>query len=56
MFNAGRQIGPVPTHIIFDTKREAALWFSLEGAEAIALDSPLERPIPELTELPDWLR
>ena len=56
VFNAGRQIGPVPTHVIFDTKREAAVWFSLAGAEAIALDRPLERPIPELTELPGWLR
>ncbi len=56
VFNAGRQIGPVPTHIIFDTKQEAALWFSLEGAEAVALDRPLERPIPELTKLPNWLR
>jgi Icc-related predicted phosphoesterase len=56
VFNAGRQIGPVPTHVVFDTTREAAIWFSQAGAEAIALDRPLERPIPELTELPDWLR
>ncbi|MCU0833046.1 MAG: metallophosphoesterase [Chromatiaceae bacterium] len=56
VFNPGRQIGPCPTHIILDTERQSALWFSLAGNEAVALDQPLTRPVPELTELPAWLR
>ena len=56
VFNAGRQIGPSPAHIIFDTDRRMALWFSLAGAEITRLDQPLRRPLEELTALPDWLR
>jgi len=56
IFNSGRQIGPLPTHVIFDTRANQALWFSLEGAETVQLDAPLVRPVPELTELPAWLR
>ncbi|MCP5363628.1 MAG: metallophosphoesterase family protein [Hyphomicrobiales bacterium] len=55
VFNAGRQPGPLPTHIIFDTDRNMALWFSLAGAEITKLDQPLCRPIEELKALPDWL-
>ena len=55
VFNAGRQIGPVPAHIIFDTERQKAAWFSLAGAESIDLSGPLHRPLPELTARPDWL-
>lgn len=39
--NAGRQIGPVPTHIIFDTDEPTASWFSLAGTEVVNLDQPL---------------
>jgi Icc-related predicted phosphoesterase len=56
VFNAGRQIGPSPAHVIFDTDEQMALWFSLAGAAAVRLDEPLKRPIPELRELPAWLR
>jgi Icc-related predicted phosphoesterase len=56
VFNPGRQIGDCPTHVVCDTERRMALWFSLAGAEAIGLDAPLTRPVPELTELPAWLR
>lgn len=56
VFNPGRQVGPCPTHIILDTDQQAALWFSLAGAEVVFLNQPLERPVPELTELPDWLK
>jgi hypothetical protein len=56
VFNPGRQIGDCPTHVICDTEQQMALWFSLAGAEAIRLDEPLPRPVPELTELPEWLR
>ena len=56
VFNPGRQIGPCPTHIVFDTDERMALWFSLAGAEVVRLDEPLKRPLPELTELPAWFR
>ena len=56
VFNPGRQIGPCPTHIVFDTDERRAFWFSLAGAEVVQLDEPLRRPVPELTELPTWFR
>jgi len=48
VFNAGRQIGPVPTHVIFDAAERKAMWFSLAGNEVVPLDEPLERPVAEL--------
>lgn len=48
VFNAGRQIGPVPTHVIFDTDERRAMWFSLAGNEVVPLDQPLTRPVAEL--------
>jgi Icc-related predicted phosphoesterase len=47
VFNAGRQIGPVPTHVIFDTGERRAMWFSLAGNEVVPLDQPLVRPLAE---------
>src|SRR6267142_2355556 len=55
VFNPGRQIGPSPTHVIFNTAESVALWFSLAGAEFVQLDQSLRRPVAELTALPDWL-
>jgi Icc-related predicted phosphoesterase len=49
VFNAGRQIGPVPSYVIFDTERREAAWLSLAGNETVRLDRPLERPLSELT-------
>jgi Icc-related predicted phosphoesterase len=37
VFNGGRQIGPVPTHIEIDTDRMLARWSSLERVEERAL-------------------
>lgn len=37
VFNPGRQIGPVPTHIVFDTERCQASWHSLMGTRTAAL-------------------
>jgi len=45
VFNAGRQIGPVPTHVIIDTDASSAAWFSLAGDEEVRLDGPLVRPL-----------
>jgi len=55
VFNSGRQIGPTPAHVVFDTARQQALWFSLAGAEITRLDEPLRRPVPDLQAMPDWL-
>jgi Icc-related predicted phosphoesterase len=54
VFNAGRQIGPTPTHIMIDTGANEAAWFSLAGAEWIALDAPLSRPFAELENVRPW--
>ena len=56
VFNPGRQPGPCPAHIILDTERQKALWFSLAGAETASLDQPLTRPVAALTEFPEWLK
>ncbi|MGH8510966.1 MAG: metallophosphoesterase family protein, partial [Gammaproteobacteria bacterium] len=49
VFNAGRQIGPCPTHVIVDLGERRAAWFSLAGNEAVNLDEPLTRPVAELS-------
>jgi Icc-related predicted phosphoesterase len=48
VFNPGRQIGPIPTHVIVDTDAQRATWFSLAGNEVAPLDQPLVRPIAQL--------
>jgi Icc-related predicted phosphoesterase len=55
LFNAGRQIGDIPTTISIDTKAGEAAWFSMEGAEAVKLDAPLIRPVEPLTAMPAWM-
>lgn len=52
VFNPGKQIGDVPTHIVVDTERNAAAWFSFEGAGVLdlAADAPTE-----MFEWPDWV-
>jgi Icc-related predicted phosphoesterase len=48
VFNPGRQIGPVPTHIVVDTGAQRASWFSLAGNQFVALDRALVTPPAEL--------
>ena len=55
VFNAGRQIGEIPTAISVETDAGEAAWFSLEGAEGVRLDLPLTRPIEQLTAMPEWM-
>ena len=38
VFNAGRQIGPVPAHIVIDLATGAATWHSMMGEESLRLD------------------
>jgi Icc-related predicted phosphoesterase len=56
VFNAGQQLGGLPTHIIIDTEAGEALWFSSAGNQVVRLGEPLEQPVPRLEAIPDWLR
>jgi hypothetical protein len=56
VFNAGQQFGAPPTHVIIDTDAGEALWFSSAGNQFVRLGAPLERPVPKLQALPDWLK
>lgn len=40
VFNAGRQIGPSPTHVVIDLAAREASWFSQAGDELVHLDAP----------------
>jgi Icc-related predicted phosphoesterase len=40
VLNAGRQIGPEPTHIVIDLEAGVARWRSLEGEAEVSLDVP----------------
>ena len=56
VFNTGQQFGAPPAHIIIDTDADEALWFSSAGNQVVRLGAPLERPVPKLQALPDWLK
>ena len=49
VFNAGRQIGPIPTCVVIDFGAERASWHSMEGVEELELDRPLGQPAAELS-------
>jgi Icc-related predicted phosphoesterase len=44
VFNAGRQIGPIPTRIELDLDEGRATWVSLLGTEEISLMEPVTPP------------
>jgi len=46
VFNGGRQIGPVPTHVVLDTSARTASWYSLAGNQQVHLDAPTAQPAP----------
>ena len=56
VFNAGHQIGPLPSHIVVDMAAPGAFWISLAGAETVPLDGAASRPFAPLAEPPEWLR
>lgn len=39
MFNAGRQIGPVPAQIVVDLAAGTATWRSMMGEESLSLQA-----------------
>jgi len=55
VFNAGHQIGPVPSHVVVDTDGPRAYWLSLYGAQTTALDETASPPFGPLIEPPEWL-
>lgn len=55
VFNAGRQMGPQPTCIVFNLDDQWAHWLSIERAETVRLDGALTRPVAALENVPDWL-
>ncbi len=46
VFNAGKQIGPVPCHIEFDVDQGAATWHSLAGSQEVTFAGPAADPTP----------
>ncbi|MEO8337929.1 MAG: metallophosphoesterase [bacterium] len=56
VFNAGREPGPVPTHVVFDLEEGWAYWVCSERIEHVRLDEPLTRPILEASDAPSWIR
>jgi Icc-related predicted phosphoesterase len=44
VFNAGRQIGPIPTRVELDLDEQRATWVSLLGSEEISLLEPATPP------------
>jgi hypothetical protein len=55
IFNAGHQIGPVPSHVILDTDMPGAFWFSMAGAEYASLDVEPSGAFPAVEDPPAWL-
>ncbi|MDB5541693.1 MAG: hypothetical protein JWQ89_3420 [Devosia sp.] len=53
IFNPGKQVGEVPTHICVDTELRQAAWFSFEGAGT--LDWGGGGVPEEMMEMPDWV-
>lgn len=56
VFNAGRQLGALPAHIIIDSDAGEALWFSGAGNQFVRLGEPLTRPVAALASIPAWLK
>jgi Icc-related predicted phosphoesterase len=46
VFNAGRQIGPEPAHLVLDLDAMTARWLSQAGEETLDLKNPGARPQP----------
>jgi Icc-related predicted phosphoesterase len=57
VFNAGHQIGPLPSHIVVDMDAPGdtpgAFWVSLAGSETVPLEGEHRRPFAPVAEPPD---
>lgn len=55
VFNAGRQFGRPPVHMVLDFDNDDAFWISADSAQVVNLAQPLVRPAPPIVTPPDWL-
>ncbi len=55
VFNAGHQVGPVPSHVVVDLDEARAFWLSLMAEETIDLGGQVSRPFDALRSPPGWL-
>jgi Icc-related predicted phosphoesterase len=55
-FNVGHQFGRPPAHMVLDLASNEAFWMSAAGAERLDLAAPLQRPAPQITSAPEWLK
>jgi Icc-related predicted phosphoesterase len=55
IFNAGHQVGPLPSHVVVDLAAPDAYWISLKGAEVAPLNQSPTHPFAPMAEPPPWL-
>ena len=55
VFNAGHQIGPLPSHIVVDTDRPGAYWCSLAADRGQSLTARPRGPFAPVVDPPAWL-
>lgn len=55
VFNAGHQIGPLPSHIVVDTEQPGAYWVSLAATEIAPLNAAPSHPFAPVAAPPAWL-
>ena len=55
VFNAGHQMGPLPSHVVVDTAAPDAYWISLAAKEFAPLNQSATRPFSPLVDPPRWL-
>jgi Icc-related predicted phosphoesterase len=56
VFNAGHQLGPVPSYILLDSNTGSAWWKGQTGLWNIALDAQDTCPAQVTGSAPDWVR
>ncbi len=44
-FNAGKQLGPIPSFLVWDTDGNQVTWVSQAGTERVTLSSPIEKEV-----------
>lgn len=55
IFNAGHQLGPVPSHVLIDTEVGVACWKSDRHGEGVRFDDPMGQPVVQLDDPPQWV-
>jgi Icc-related predicted phosphoesterase len=55
VFNAGHQVGPLPSHVVVDLAQPGAYWTSLTGTQIAPLGAAPSRPFAAAVDPPAWL-